>query len=1680
MVAEPGPEGETGPGVELSRRGETVLRRRFDTSAASVLILGGDSAFSTSTMRERLSREYGFRTMLEPDWAAVPLRLAIERGRHLLVMSDPGGIPLTQLLAAPVAIERFLDMAIWIASAVARMHERGIVHRSLDPANVLIDASSGKAFLTGFGRATNRPAGRLAPSILDHVVGAFPYMAPEQTGRMNRSVDARSDLYSMGVIFYRMLTGRLPFDADEPLDWIHAHIARVPAAPSACVPGLPETLSGIVMKLLAKNAEERYQTAAGVESDLQRCRVQWQATQRIDRFPLAAQDTCAQLLLPEKLYGREREADTLSAALERVLSTGTPELMLVSGSPGVGKSALVRELAKEIGARQVVFVAGKYDQYRRDIPFSTMGQAFGALVRGILRQSEERVSLWREEIALAVGQNGQLLIDLIPELEWLIGPQPAVIELGAMAARGRFEAVFRRFIRAVATAEHPLVLQLDDLQWADPASLALLEHTASQHAIRHVLLIGAYRDNDVGPTHPLRLMIERLRKVGTIVNEIAVEPLHFDGTLQLVADATLSDETRARPLAERVHRKTGGNPFFLNQFLRIIAEEGLLTFDRKSATWSADVHGIDALSHTDNVVDLMVAKLQRFSAADLETVKRIACLGSQASIAEVARLENRSGDDVLASLEAVMSAGMVIVADDACRFSHDRIQEAAYSLIPAEARASWHLEIGRTLLANATPADIDERLFEIVDHLNQGAGLVGDASERQALCDLDLAAGRRARSAVAYSAARNYLDQARSLLPDDAWRTRYEQTLALHLELLECEFVGGSLQQAGMLFDELQQRARCDLDKANVLQVWMLLHQSVGRLEKALDYGLQALALLGIRFPDSAEDTVAAFRMEQKSLAASLAGRSIDALEQLPLATDPTAQAIMGLLSVAGACAYNARQSLAPLIYCKGLNIALEWGNTPATCMTYISYGSLLASMGEFETARELAGLALRLNARFEDRVRRGTLLYVQGAHVDLWKRHLATSIPIHEEGFRLCQEVGNLVFANYNASAIVTLTVETAQPLDEVVRVSERYAAYSAETGNEPVRQWMLAAGQLARCLSGATDPPGSLDDGSFSQERSLQVMRRASFFTGVANLHLTHMIVLVFQQRWEEALEAAGHCLRDVNSLRSGPLEPTFHFFHALVLASLVAPDAEPPEDIAIALGKKQALLGSWATHCPANFRNRLALVNAEIARTSGRSVEAMALYDEAIDSAAENGFVQYEALAGELAARFYRRLGLERIAATYLAHARDAYERWGASALVARIDRAMSPRHGASGATAERTRRVRLEQLDLATVLKASQAVSNEIVLEHLIDKLLAIALEAAGANRGLLVMIKEGEARVVAEAQAAQQAVQFGLDGKSPGAAELAKSALAYVCRSSEAVIIDDVAGDHPFADDPYCEARSARSILILPLLKQSLLVGVLYLENRLVPGAFTADRAALLEILASQAAISLENASLFAKLEQEQRSIRELNATLEQRVAERTAELEAARDQLAVLASIDGLTGICNRRGFDEAVDREWRRAIRTGTQLGLVLVDVDHFKAYNDRYGHAAGDDCLRRIAGTLAAAWTRAGDVVARYGGEEFVAVLPVSDADALEVAVSQLLAAVRGLGIPHEGSSCARVVTLSAGAVIGEARRDIEPGGLLEIADQLLYKAKHSGRDRGFLLDLRTQATRELGHRS
>ncbi|WP_437293395.1 AAA family ATPase [Sorangium sp. So ce426] len=1484
----------------LHQGAETILyraRRAEDGRPVVLKVLRRDHASPRAL--GRLHHEHELARAL--DTTAVVKARAIEvfGDQVALVLEDFGGRSIDRLLDGDgpmrpmrpmcgMSIERFVPLALRLTDALAELHRHRIIHKDIKPQNLLCNPDTGEVKITDLGIACLLPRGSQDLARDGLIEGTLAYMAPEQTGRMNRWIDERTDLYSLGVTFYEMLTGALPFQASDPVAWVHCHIAQAPRPPHALVPSIPPLLSAVVLKLLSKAAEERYQSALGLRHDLDRCSSQLRATGAIEPFPLGERDLSDRFRVPQRLYGREREIEALLAAFERVVSNGRPELALVSGYSGIGKSSLVAELHRPVVRERGAFLFGKFEQLKRDVPYHAFLQAFRALLQEILCASEEQLERWRERLREAVGQDGGLLADVLPELALLLGPQPPVPELPPTEAQGRLHAALQRLVAACARNEHPVALFLDDLQWADAASLLLLEQLATYTGSEHLLLIGAYRDNEVGPAHPLRLTLAEVQKRGAAVSELVLAPLSAAHVGALVAEAVHARTEEVEPLSRLVHEKTGGNPFFVLQFLFELHQEGLITFDAERRVWRWDIAAIHDKGFTDNVVELMVGKLKRLSLPARDALKLGACLGSSLDLDTLAIVARRSAEALRGALEEAVREGLLLRRDSGYRFLHDRVQQAAYSLIPTEQLAEVHLRIGQLLVKAQRPGERDESLFDVVGHLNRGAALLRSQVERDDLAALNLRAGRKAKAAAAFQSAAALLAAGLSLLAPGRWEARHELTYELTFERAHVAYITGGFDEAERLLEELMERARTRTETAAAVELAVALNVTRGRHARAVEIGLGWLRACDIALPLCPSD--AQVDEETEHVWRDLGDRAIADLVHLPRMTRPEIESAMGVLNGVSLPAFFMDANLHYLIVLRMVQLSLRHGNADSSSNAYTFFARVIGPRyGRYQEGYLFGKLGHDLAQRSGLLTTRSVVLTMFGQHIVFWTRHYRETYPYTRAGFSAAVESGNLNDACYNCMWAEIFPLLSGEPLEDVLRAVEERLGFVRRAGYALPHRVLFSIYAMIQALRGrparlsavdgsALDPPAfeaSLEEGDPPLVRAIHynLKAQARFLIGPPGA----AFAAVTRGRAEHPYKVESNVI----------IAESFYYL-ALSLAALSSEAHEarpaPRGDLPEELLDCERQLGAWARSCPENFLHKHALVRAEIARLRGQEPQAMRLYEQAISSARENGFVQHEAIACELAAGFYRACGLSTSADAYLREARAGYFRWGAHAKVEQLDQRyphLAPRKPIAPTV---TFAVRAEQFDVLSVVTASQSISGELKLPRLLEMLLRIVVEHAGAGEGVVLLVREDRlsiAAAISTSRSTSGSAARLLDAGEAAATALPQSVLNYVRRSHERVLLDDAAGRHPFSEDAYFKQRGAGSALCLPIVRQARLLGLLYLENRLITGAFTPGRLTVLELLASQSAISLENAILYADIEQEnaerRRAERELQA-----------------------------------------------------------------------------------------------------------------------------------------------------------------------------------------------------------
>ncbi|WNG36802.1 AAA family ATPase [Archangium violaceum] len=1452
---------------------------------------------------ERYRREFDILRRIQ-DVRGVTHVHACERfqDRPVLLLELMEGETLSELTGRPFEVLRALDLTISLAATLAELHRRGVIHKDIKPSNIIV-TPAGETRLIDFGTASVQLVEHVDAAPATLIEGTLAYMSPEQTGRMNRSVDYRTDLYSLGVTLYELLTGERPFQGRDALEWFHAHMAQAPQPPLERVPGLPPVLSAIVLKLLAKVAEERYQSADGLKADLERCRDDLLRGVHED-FPLGVHDYPTRFQLPQRLYGRGAEAAALRQGFERVAQGGRPELFLVRGYSGIGKSAVVHELHKPVVRQRGFFLSGKFDQFQRDIPYYTLAQAIRGLTQQLLASTDEELARWSAHLNEAWEGQGQVLVDVVPQLALVAGKQPPVQELPPSESQHRFNRVFRKFLSVFATPEHPLVVFLDDLQWADLASLQLLHHLLTHPETPPVLLIGAYRDNEVDPAHPVALALAGLRKAGAQMTDLQLEALDLEEVQQLVADALPgADAAVVKPLSAMAREKTGGNPFFLLQFLLTLHHDGLLA-RTPEGPWRWDAEATRARGYSDNVVDFMAGKLRQLPVGTQHLLQLAACVGNAFPLQLLGLISDSQASSLVEQgLEPALLEGLLVRAGpEHYRFLHDRIQQAAHALIPEAERKAVHLRIGRLLLASLTPEEEQEKLFDVVSQLNVGAELLDGPEERLRVARLNAEAGRKAKASTAFGSAVAYLSTAFQLLPGDPWETDAGLAFRIQFDRATCEFMSGHAAEARRLVEELLPRARTRPETAAVYRLKANLHIAAGEIPAAIGCLLECLAQLGMPMSPrpSWEEVVAA----NEEVGKLLGERPIASLVDLPRMVDPDTEAVMSVLGTLFVPALLTDPNLLILNLCRMVSLSIRHGNNGSAAQGYGWYGVVLGStFKRHQEAHAFGKLAWAIVERYDLSAFQGKILYIQET-INNWIEPLSNSLETNRRAFHLALQGSDLQIASYCANHLVTLRLMLGHDLEEVYQESLVRLAFMRKA-SYPDMQFILRHQQLyVQQLRGLSPSFGSLTGEDFDE---------ASFEAGLTPARQSNMRfwywTLKMQARflrgaYAEAREAGARAAELRWSSLGQIRRLDFHLFQALTLAACYG-DMSPEEQPRTleALREHQQLLAEWARLQPATFRAPERMVSAELARILDREGEALRAYEEAHQSAREHGLIQHVALACELAARFWYERKVPTLADTYGRKAREAYLRWGARGKVAHLD-SQWPHLTCSAGSEETTTETDSTQIDALTVVKAQQAISGEIVLERLAATLLRAALENAGAQRGALVLPRGDKLSVVATAGISPEDSAAGADE-----VQLPWTLIAYVRRTREHVLIGDASQPHPFSSDAYLEHGHARSVLCLPLLRQEEFRGVLYLENGLATKAFTPARIALLGHLASQAAISIENAQLYAEVQRAESALRSANDDLERRVEERTQELKKAQARLVDSARGAGMAEV---------------------------------------------------------------------------------------------------------------------------------------------------------------------------
>jgi predicted ATPase/signal transduction histidine kinase/tRNA A-37 threonylcarbamoyl transferase component Bud32 len=1514
--------------------GHQILDKLFDSYSTSVYrtydeyrkcsvivkILKGE--YPKSETVASLKREYEILKGMNIEGVIKVLSLEKYNNRLAMVMEDFGGESMEKILdERSISIEEFLKLSISLTEILGEIHKQNIIHKDINPSNILWNSKTGQVKIIDFGISTVLPrelASAQNPNILE---GTLPYMSPERTGRMNRMIDYRTDFYSLGVTFYKMLTGQLPFKSTNAMELVHCHIAKDPIPPYQLrissghteQKGI-ETLSGIILKLMAKNAEERYQSIFGLKTDLGNCLEQLHTTGRIKEFEIAARDFSNRFQIPQKLYGREQEINELISCLNRVC-LGTKEMMMISGNTGIGKSALVNDIHKTVVAKRGFFITGKFDQFKRCIPYSSLIQAFLQLIRQILTENEELIGLWRTKILDSVYPNGQVIIDVIPEVELIIGKQPPVPELPSQESQNRFNIYFKNFIRAFANEGNPLTIFLDDLQWIDLPSLNLIELFMTDTETSKLFFIGAFRDNEVDNSHPLNVTLGRLKKAGIKISYSELSSLDYINVNQLIADTLKCLPEKTNELSRLCMKKTNGNPFFLKQFLQTIYENQLFEFDNKQMIWHWEIGKIEKMKVTDNVVDLMITKIQKLSANTQAALKLASSIGNQFDLKTLSIVSEKAQTEAAADLWEALRDELIfplnddykfIVSDfdnsDAIyKFSHDRIQHAVYTLIPEKERKEIHLKIGRLLLNNVKEHDLEEKIFNITNQLNSGLRLIESQPERNELARLNFIAGEKAKAANAYEIAFQYYTVGKDLLDDNCWQNQYSLTLKIYTEAAEASYLTGNFEMMDELATEVLKNSRSLLDRIRVNEIIIQSLMSRARLREAVTNAIDILKQLGVNIPDKPERIKVFFSILRMRLI--LSRYSLEDLNSLPEMKDEQKLAAMRILMSAASSAFRVQTLKVIMMILKMVQLSLKYGNSPFSPYGYGTYAVVsLGVIGNITQGYRIGKFSLDLNSRFKTREYNSKLISLFNLFIRHWKERLKDTVDPLMTSFQVGLETGDLEFAAYSVMYSCVHSLFCGNDLELVDKEMDKYIEVIKKLKQERSLYNMKMHRQLGLNLMGYCKERTLLTGSSFNEEEMLPFLINADDKVSMGTFYTDKTIVCYLYGQKQEALRYALVAESFKEPMVGLIYISLLYYYNSLIFLSL-PPDTHWIKRI-FYLSKvylNQRRMKKWAFHAPENHLHKWYLVEAEKSRILRRDKKAREYYNKAIVLARNNGFINDEAHANELTAKYFLGRGDETSARNYMVEARYLYLKWGAKGIVKYLDekypylfsqtsesdpdihRSSLTKLSASGGTTT-------EKLDLEALQTASLTISSEIHLEKLLERLLRILITNAGAEKGYILLKEDEKLYIEGEAFADNENIRVMRHIPVTESMDVAQVVINYVFRTKETVAIYDAVNDELFNNDDYIVQHRPKSVFCMPLIYQNRLSGILYLENNHIPGAFTSERVGILKLISAQIVISTENAMLYRNLEA-------YNRTLEENVARRTAEISLKNELL---------------------------------------------------------------------------------------------------------------------------------------------------------------------------------------
>ncbi|NDI78473.1 diguanylate cyclase [Psychrilyobacter piezotolerans] len=1672
-------------------------RRLKDNLSVVIKTLG--KAYPSKEIFSRLELEYSILSRLDHEGIIKAYATKNFKSSFVIIMEDFGDVSLKEMVSTEkLDVKEFLELALQIVDIVGYIHENNIIHKDLNPSNILVNVSTRQLKLIDFGSSSLVAYEHATYKSSNELKGTVSYISPEQTERINSDVDYRSDFYSLGITFYEMLTGELPFRATDILELVHNHIAKDIERPVHRFPEIPNVLWDIILKMTEKDKRDRYQSIVGIRKDLELCQKKLKEVGSIEDFDIGKHDLSSRLEIPKLLYGREDEIKTLLDGFYHS-TDGNEAICLIGGKPGVGKTALVKEIHKSVIEKKGYFISGKFEQFQQDLIYFAVVNALKKLVKQLLSESESRLERWKRLILEAVGPNGQLIIEAIPEVKKIIGDQPEPQVLNSKEAKNRFMFTFRDFIRVFAKKEHPLVIFLDDLQWADMSTINLIETLASYRPITYFYFIGTYRNDEVKSGHPLLFAIDELKK-NRIVKQIHLQPLNESDINRIVADTLSSDEDKVKIISSVLLKKTEGNPYYLKELFKSFYTDNLIWFDTSKRLWDFDQEAIAKVEVSSNVVEYMIEKLNKLPIDCVHILKIAACIGTQFDLHSVANIMNEPTSKVISLFEKVVKEEIIQPIDYQYRiefikssdldikyiskfsFVHDRVQQAVYHLLDNNMKRKVHLAYGKFLLQKSEQDDESVRLIDTVYHLNEGRFQITDIYEKDKLCRLNLKVGLKARNASAFHEAYNYLKVGLELLPTNPWGKAYELSFSMVKEFSECAYLAGHNDIAEEKIQVLLSHAKTELERLKVLSILTQQYSTLGKMEKSIDIGLEGLKLSGLKLSKHPNSLV--ILKELMLIKWNQGNRKIYELEDSPKMTDEKLIAVFGLMMETLTSVYlTGNKNLFVLLVLKMVNFSLRYGNCSASAFAFSGYGMLLCSVfNNPKDGHEFGKLSMTLNERYPDPKIECRIFHGYTDFIFHWANHWSEMTPLQKKGIKIGYQSGDFLYTSYIAHHNHMWNPQLM--LDEMLDKKNMDRDIIKETGYLDALNETDLFINTCRNYMNITEDKYSLDYESFTEKKCLDEMKKNNFTTGITAYHIWKAEIYTFYEVYDKAIEHIEIAKLTIGSVMGLPYIARFSLTTFLAYAGQYKKMNNQDKKLGKKRMKKEyKQIKKWAKFCPSNFQHIQLIMGAELERVSGKPMKALELYNQSIVKAHENKWLRDEALANELAARFFLELGEEKGGVGYLHDSYYLYDRWGATRKVKdmekkyphllfdkQIVRQQTNQTGISTMPNTSTPSVLLNNssstissLDFSTILKSSQAISNEIVLENFLKKMMKIVIENAGAQRGYFITKTNKNLVIHAKASLTKETVDVKLNVSAEDYNKLPKNIINYVARNHEKIVIYNATQEDTYQDDEYIKVNQVKSILCIPLLRHNQLGGILYLENNLTAGAFTVERIRVLEVLTSNILISLENARLY-------RSLEEHNSKLEQQVAERTKELsvknsalkeknqklEETQKELKLLAMTDPLTKLLNRRSMMEKLLYEELRYRRSKRTFTIILIDIDNFKVFNDQYGHNCGDFILQLLAQEMQS-FLRAQDIVSRWGGEEFLILLPETDRDGGLHLAEKLRQKISDQLFIYQNINLS--ISLTLGVTTYDTLEDIEE--CIKLADKGLYEGKNKGKN-------------------